>query len=682
MLVLPGWLTLELLGSARAGFERLGLAVGLSLALWPLALLWSTVAGVSWTAPFVRVAVLILAATGILVAVWRLRRGWPPSRPDLATWSMVAVLGITLVSRVWHVRGLVVPPWVDGYHHTLITRLITTAGGVPASFEPFLAVDRFFYHFGFHAAAAVVAWLSGQAEPVAVLWLGQALNVLTVPAAYLLARGLGARRLSAVLAASVPAALCWFPAYYVSWGRYTQLAALVMLPAVWVLIYDAVAPSERPGRTMGPALAAAICAAGLTLTHYRVTAVCALGVLVLLAGLALSRRLGRRAALSLGAMAIGAAALAGPWLVQVATVGVGTLRAASPTWYAGPPEVDNVPAWLFTVGANGALLRLAGLGLVAAMLLRRRGAWLAAVLLAATFLAVNPALTGLPPSWIVPRFAVAIAAWLPVAAGLAFLADTAAATYRPRPGGRPPLSGRTMTAGIVLAAAVGYAWVFRAVPPTETAMRDVVVLGALALALAGLAQGALPTPVPKRLRLVAAMAVVVLTLAGAWAMREVLNRSLVLAQAPDLRAAGWVRANTPSDARFLVRTGHWQLGTYRGLDGGYWLPLLAERATSMPAVFYNYGRLDYGLDVADQAREAARGDALSDQELAALMGRVGARYIYLGPAANDRDDTFGARRLDGVPWLRRIYDDGGVVIYGLRRNLGRGAPIGYDDPLR
>lgn len=696
-LVAPGWLALALAGSSRRGVERLALAVGLSLAIWPLALLWTTLAGWSWSATSAQVTLLVLTGLAATSALHAASIAARRRRPDVASWSMLAVLTIAALSRAWHARDLVVPPWVDGYHHTLITRLITTAGAVPSGFEPYLAVERFYYHFGFHAVAAEVAWTAGVSEARAVLWVGQALNVLAVPAAYLLARVLGARRLSAVLAAAVPAALYWFPAYYLSWGRYTQLAGLVMLPAACVLLHDALrspggqarqtddeedvsASLSRPSgprsrlrawwRDWRPVLAAGTCAAGLFLTHYRVAVAYALGALVLLAGMSVVRRLPWRAAVDAVVVAVVALLLAGPWLVRVGSTGVATLAAASPTWYAGPPEVDQVPAWLFTIGANGVLLRLAGLGLVVAMLRGRQSAWLVAVFLGLLAFALNPSLTGLPPSWIVPRFAVAIAAWLPVAVGLAFLADAVAASYVPAPAGRGPVSRRTATAATLVAAAVVHAWFLRHQPPTATAVWDALILGTLAVALGWLATAWRPVRLnlPPRWRAAAAGGIVAWALVGAWASREVLNRSLELARAADLMAAAWVRANTPIEARFLVQTGHWQLGTYRGLDGGYWLPLLAGRATSMPAVFYNYGRREYGLAVASLAREVARGDALTDQELARVMERAEASYLYLGSAADDREDTFSAARLDAVPWLRRVYDADGVVIYARVRN--------------
>jgi len=462
-----------------------------------------------------------------------------------------------------------------------------------------------------------MVWLAGAAAPAAVLWTGQALSALAALAAYLLARRLTTWPVAAVAAAAVPAALYWFPAYYASWGRYTQLAGMVALPAAWVLLYDAIRPDSAVLPRRGLVLAA-VAAAGLVLVHYRVAAVFAPGV-VLLAVVALIRGGDRRAVIRrLTAVVAMSLLLAAPWLARNLLGGIQTLRAASDTWYASPAEVDSVPEWLFTVGANTLWLRLGALGLLVGLWRRRPGAWLAAACVAAMTLLASPTLTGLPPSWMLPRFAVAIGAWLPVAVGVAFLVDG--------------------LVDLVLWLGARRSWVGQ----------------------------------PGRVLTLAAAGVVAVTILGAWSMRQVVNRSLILAQAADVRAMAWVRQHTAADARFMVRSAEWQLGTYRGLDGGYWLPLLAARATTMPAVFYNYGERDYGLQVAATARDVAAAGNLSDRDLLALMQTTGSDYVYLGPVTTDHEGTLTPDRLGRVPGLERVYDVDGVTIFR-RRIAGRPA---------
>jgi hypothetical protein len=666
VLVLPGWLALELAGRTDRGFDRLAVAVGCSIVLWPLVLLWTSLLGFHWTAAAYRAALAVVALAVVLVVVRRRSLSWPPRRPDAAGLALGAILVVALLSRAGQARGLVATPWVDGYHHTLITQLVLDAGGVPGGFQPYLPVDRFYYHFGFHALAAAVSWLSGASSRAAVLWLGQALSASAVLAAYYLARRLTDGRLAALAAASVPAGLFWFPAYYLSWGRFTQLAGLVALPAAWALVWDA-ARGPTAARRTGAALAlAAAASAGLVLVHYRVTVYFALGVALLAVAALVHRGRRRRVLGALVAVTVGALILALPWLGRNVIVGANTLRAASATWLAAPPEVDAVPAWLFTIGANGFWLRLAGLGLVAGMARRRPAAWLVAVYLCLVLVASSPGLFGLSASWVLPRFAAAIAAWLPVAVGLAFLADALVAVavrWRTR---RARGDLGLAAAAVVLAGAD--AWLLRGTLPLDTLARDVVALSAAGVALAWSGRSGaagLPDrlePVARPVQALVAAGIVGLTIIGAWSMRGLLNESLVLLTAADLRAADWVRANTAPDARFLVRAADWQLGTYRGQDGGYWLPLTAGRATTMPAVFYNYGAKAYGLEVADVARQVARGDGLTDGELLALMARTGAEYVYLGPTGNGREATLSAARLDRVAGLERVYAADGVYI--------------------
>ena len=178
---------------------------------------------------------------------------------------LIAVFGLTLASRLQAVAGLEIPLWWDSVHHTAIVQLMLDNGGIFSSWEPYYPLSTFTYHFGFHATAAGLAWLSGLAAPAAVLLLGQVLNACSVPVAYLLAERLTGRAWAGVVAALVTGLVSLMPAYYVNWGRYTQLAGQIILPVAAVLTVEAV---ERGGwRRL---LTAAVLAAGLALTHYRV----------------------------------------------------------------------------------------------------------------------------------------------------------------------------------------------------------------------------------------------------------------------------------------------------------------------------------------------------------------------------------------------------------------------------
>jgi hypothetical protein len=65
--------------------------------------------------------------------------------------------------------------------------------------------------------------------------------------------------------------------------------------------------------------------------------------------------------------------------------------------------------------------------------------------------------------------------------------------------------------------------------------------------------------------------------------------SYALVTRPDVRAASWIKENVPEDAIFLVNSFLAYDGTLAvGSDGGIWLPLLAERDTTLPPITYGF----------------------------------------------------------------------------------------------
>jgi hypothetical protein len=376
------------------------------------------------------------------------------------------------------------------------------------------------------------------------------------------------------------------------------LAGLVVLPVAWLLVADAM----EPGQSRRRIALAGVVAAGLLLLHYRVFVFFALGTLVLGAGVALApdRRLGRLGRLL--AVAATGGLLVAPWLVGHLAPGAQALGATGSAWFGGPAGVGDVPSWLFTTGLSAWCLELAIWGVVVGLARQRRGALGLVSVLALAVATVYPRWLGLPSSWTLPPFALAISAYVPVGLGVALLADAAIALCAPR---------------------------FSA----DRASRMVAV------------------------------AAVVAALFGAAQLRQVVNPETVIATGADLAAARWIAAETPADARFLVSTAHWHLGTFRGLDGGYWLPVLANRATSMPAALYPYGDPAYVTEVSAVAATAAKGDALSPAELTGLMRRAGTDWVYSGPTAATTAGAFSPERLRRQPDLVEVYGRDGVSVF-------------------
>jgi len=272
LFVLPGWALLAwfLPGwRALAWGERLGLASGLSIALYPLLILWTAVFDLHLGALYAWAPSIV--AIGALV--WRLKKinNWQLTinncQLSIENFAFAFVVALIIFTRFWAIRSLDVPMWGDSYHHTMITQLLVDNGGLFDAWLPYAELQTFTYHFGFHSAVAAFHWVTGASMPRAVLWVGQILNILAVLALYPLAVRVGGNRWAGIAALLIAGLLAPMPMFYINWGRYTQLAGQVILPAAILLAWMVL---EARARDKWMLALAWLAWGGLALTHYRV----------------------------------------------------------------------------------------------------------------------------------------------------------------------------------------------------------------------------------------------------------------------------------------------------------------------------------------------------------------------------------------------------------------------------
>lgn len=101
----------------------------------------------------------------------------------------------------------------------------------------------------------------------------------------------------------------------------------------------------------------------------------------------------------------------------------------------------------------------------------------------------------------------------------------------------------------------------------------------------------------------------------------------------DLRAIEWIRQNTPQDARFLVNSFFAYANTVIvGSDGGWWLPLLALRQTSLPPITYGMetgSRPDFREWVNALPAEIQK-KSIGHSDIIALLKERRITHIYIG----------------------------------------------------
>ncbi|MGQ9927411.1 MAG: hypothetical protein ACUVS4_11125 [Chloroflexaceae bacterium] len=641
VLLAPGYLIERRLTPSQPALVRLSLWLALSLSLVPLAYQWLHAAGVALGAPGLWLATALLAGA-TLVCAWHDLGATPDPGPAPAGMrqanALTAILfALTLWTRFVQIEGLAFPPWVDPLHHALLIRVAAETGMAPLSLEPYLPVRELPYHWGYHVTIATLLRLSGMDLPGTLLFSGQILNALNVLTTAGLALALWRRPLAAPVAALIVGLVSLMPAYYLSWGRYTQLAGLLMLPAL-VIAWNAALHLHQRGQRWW--LTVALCLAGLNLVHVRML----IFGLLLLAALGLVWAAGRpwaalRARLP-GALAavVGAVALTIPWLALI--INRALLPAAAAGELAGGGSYNALNENLLWIAPNRLLVALAlGGGLLALWRRVRAGAVLL-IWVGLLALATNPWLLGYA---------------LPAAGAVALINGLL---------GRAPLLALAGVALLLLNPATVTLPYFWLLP------NDVLVISLflpLALLIGGGAALALYwlEAASPRLRpfLIPATTVAVLALGlrGAHHNRSVINPVTLLVRPGEPAALTWAAAETPPDARFLVNAAPWLPGARRGADGGWWLLPLAGRWTSAPPVVYVHGPPEYVAHVNAVADTVIGYTPGQEQAIFDLIRTEGITHIYLVEGSG----PLQAGLFAGRPGFVQVYGRDGVTIFAV-----------------
>ncbi|MFQ6100904.1 MAG: DUF6541 family protein [Anaerolineae bacterium] len=555
--------------------ERLGIAVGLSLALYPLLFLWTGLAGLhigplyAWIPAFGGLAALVWR-----YRAWRPRKSWKALRrwarsealwPDLA---LLVAVGLVFGVRLLVVRTLDAPMWGDSYQHTMIAQLLVDHGGMFDSWEPYAELQTFTYHFGFHATMAVLHWLTGMEMAKTVLWGAQVLNGLAVLVLYPLAMRVSGNRWAGVVAVLVAGLLSPMPMFYVNWGRYTQLAGQTILPAAVLVTWSALKARRRDWRLIGLGWLAV---GGLALIHYRVLIFYVFFVLAWTL-LALRRGTWRQTLARVTWVGIGAVLFFLPWFIHIFEGRI--LHSFRQQLTTMPSQVSSFIRQYNTIGDLTRYMGPVGwllLVVAAAVGLwqRRRGVLVMSLWWFLLLIATNPDWLQLPGSGAISNHALFMAAYIP--------------------------------AGVLIGGLLG---------------REVS-------RLSWKGSGALVT-----------LLVAVVGLGGARVrMGDVRVAQHAMVTRPDLRAMAWVRENTPEEARFLINSFFaYGGGVVVGSDGGWWLPLLAGRANTVPPL--NYGteqgpRPGYREWVNEPTRQIQEA-GMDDPETLALLEERGITHVYIG----------------------------------------------------
>jgi len=621
LFILPGWAALSWLfptWDSLSWGEKAGLAVGLSLAIYPILFLWTDMVGIHLG----RLYAWLPGLAGLAAVIWQWNRTRRPTTIDeqprnfrsssfvnrlsssaFRHWShriktvdvtLVILLALIFFIRFWPIRTLDVPMWGDSYQHTMIAQLLVDNGGLFTSWHPYAELQSFTYHFGFHTLVAVFHWLTGLALPQATLRLGQILNALAILALYPLAMRIGKSSWAGVIAILIAGLMTAMPVYYLNWGRYTQLAGQAILPAAVLLVWINLTTRDHDWHLLSLVW---IAMAGLGLTHYRVLIFAAAFYLTIFVLQFKWKHLLIDCKRYLW-HATGFFVVILPWFMRIfsgklpwiygqqmttppsqLSAQIGQFNAIGDFSFFLPPVV-----WVL-------LIITIGWGLWR----RQNGVALVSLWWFFIILAANPQWLGLPGAGVLTNFAVFIALYIPAAlligspfAGL-FTQSEKLKIENSKPLDEP---------------------LIQPVNQEISRVRGVWGNGFLFLIVIGFSLwGA-------RLRI-----------------RDILPDQHALVTQPDMIAATWIQNNLPQDANFLVNS-FFAYGDSLivGSDAGWWLPLLVGRETTLPPINYVTERgpqPDYVRDINALTAEIEQ-KGINSPEVKELLRERQVSHIYIG----------------------------------------------------
>ncbi|MEN6410777.1 MAG: DUF6541 family protein [Anaerolineaceae bacterium] len=316
VLFLPGavWVAWVDTPARRDPAVKLADAAGFSLAFTALAAL--ILFGLNLHLTHILLILIYISCAALVILSMARRRSSEGAAPLAWIVAVTAIL-IAVIWRLYQARTLAFPAWVDSLHHTLITRVILEQGGLPTNLQPYIDVP-FFYHYVFHTLAASFSALGEVTPDRAVLWLGQGISALVGLSVYRLGKTIWKDVRPAAFAAVLVTFFAQMPAYYLTWGRYTLLTGLVIMPLAASAAFETAHDDTRTPESIARL---AILTAGTLLCHYLAALLLAFFLVALAVVEGVSALRARRWQRDLWLFLVGAPLLgllvALPWLLRI-----------------------------------------------------------------------------------------------------------------------------------------------------------------------------------------------------------------------------------------------------------------------------------------------------------------------------------------------------------------------------
>jgi len=538
-------------------------------------------------------------------------------------WVFLFVLILTVATRLWITHERPIPAWTDSLHHVLITELTIQNGQIPFDLEPYNAIPLAMYHLGLYTLTAPVSWLTGVSAHVAVQWTAQMLNGLAGLGVYLIIERQTKNRYSALLGAATVGLFCHMPAYYVNWGRFTQIASQSILLIGWFSVLEALQQwtdkkeendsakwSVSNRQQIGLVVLAAIFSASVFLLHFRVAALYVLLLCVTLPySLWVAYRNRKFWPLFSCLILIGIIAL-----ICVLPALWGALEKyiafrQSPPLITDPQinaqykdSYNNFPLssipilvarpWLLYVAAGSTLIGL------------WRRNWLTICTVLWTILLIglgNTYRLNVPMLNITNFGTILIMLYIPI--------------------------------GLVIGAAFSEIW------------------------------DLLPNRYYVAMKRVFLIALILFSTISGWYRVNDIEETRFFVTDSDLAAMDWIQDNVQSEEIIAVNADFWRAAAVNGEDGGYWIPYFTNHQTTAPPMIMSLAAREERLKMLEISNTVLAFEEAPAAIDAMLVQRV--RYAYITPSNSILEKGLQSAALEQAESIELVFQNEGVQIYRL-----------------
>ncbi|MAT42521.1 MAG: hypothetical protein CL609_09285 [Anaerolineaceae bacterium] len=510
----------------------IGISFGIGAAIYPVLLLWMRVIGLQlhqWNIWIVIIPSLIFSVYSLIKTLKHTKKTFRFNQSFFVhekKWFFLAYLIIVtaiVFTRFWVIRSIEVPMWGDSYQHTMIAQLILDHGGLFQSWLPYVPYETLTVQYGFPAASAVFAWISGESSIYSTLIVGQVFNILSILVLYPLGEKVTRKNnWGGNIVLILAGIFSMMPAMYVNWGRYAQLSGQVVLPILMWMMWELL--EKREEFTWKKIFLTGLLLVGMSLNYYRTPFIFAFFAAAIILGLLIKNWKSRSfwyhiLKVNLPIIFIAILFLL-PWGTRLIGSNLSSALEAGVTREIPLQSVINdYQAWRAIKNyVYPVLLMFSILGFVLAGLKKNWNIWL--IFLWTIFISVYKftQIFNFPGANMMQSFAILIMLYIPV----------------------------SILAGYFLTEVVNY--------------------------------------IPRWKNLIVFVMIFIVLIPGVNTARKIVDEPFyAIVKRPDLRAMQWIKENTKSDSNFLIEGFRIYNGNSSvGSDGGWYIPLLTKRHNTIP----------------------------------------------------------------------------------------------------